>query len=134
MPNSIRGTFEVKLNPVSGEGDSEESTMSRLTIHKEFHGPLEGSSYGQMLASYGSVKGSAGYVAMEKVEATLEGRHGTFVLQHLGTMDRGDQSLSILVVPDSGSGDLLGLSGTMKIIIEDKQHFYEFSYSFREVT
>ncbi len=127
-----RGTFEVKLTPVSGEGDSKESNIGRMTIHKEFHGILEGESVGQMLASYGSTKGSAGYVAMEKITGTLEGRAGTFVLQHLGTMDRGTQSQTIVVVPDSGTGDLKGLSGSMMIIIEEGQHFYEFSYSLQK--
>jgi hypothetical protein len=76
------------------------------------------------------VKGSAGYVAMEKVTGTLHGRAGTFMLQHTGTMNRGTPSLSITVVPDSGTGALSGLTGSMQIVIDDKRHSYIFDYSF----
>ena len=101
----------------------------RMSIDKQFHGDLEGTSAGEMLSAGTVTKGSAGYVAIERVGGTLAGREGTFVLQHSATMNRGVPSLSITVVPDSGTGDLAGLAGTMMIIIEDGKHSYEFEYT-----
>jgi hypothetical protein len=100
-----------------------------MTIAKEFHGDLEAASVGQMLASMSEVKGSAGYVAIEKVTGTLHGRAGGFVLQHRGVMNRGAAELSVTVVPDSGAGDLVGIKGSMNIIIEAGKHSYEFDYT-----
>lgn len=100
-----------------------------MSINKQFHGDLEGTSVGEMLSAATSVKGSAGYVAMEKVTGTLDSRKGTFVLQHSATMDRGRPQLKITVVPDSGTGALEGLTGTMNIIIEQGKHSYEFDYT-----
>ena len=100
-----------------------------MTIDKQFHGDLEATSKGQMLAFSTDVKGSAGYVAMEQVNGTLHGRTGTFVLQHSGTMTRGAPQLSLTVVPDSGTGELVGLAGKMNIIIADGKHSYEFDYT-----
>ena len=100
-----------------------------MTIDKQFHGDLEGSSKGQMLAVQGDVKGSAGYVAMERVSGTLAGRNGTFALQHTGTMTRSTPELSVTVVPDSGTGELAGISGRMTINIADGKHSYEFEYT-----
>ncbi|HVO97260.1 MAG TPA: DUF3224 domain-containing protein [Bryobacteraceae bacterium] len=119
------GTFEVKLKP---QGD-EDASVVRMTIDKRFHGDLVGTSKGQMLAVQSSVKGSAGYVAMEVVTGTLGSRTGSFALQHTGTMNRGVQELSVTVVPDSGTGELAGLSGKLEIRIVEKQHFYEFEYT-----
>jgi hypothetical protein len=121
------GTFDVKLT--AQDDKTGEPMLGRMTIAKQFHGDLDGTSQGQMLTAMTDVKGSAGYVAMEKVTGTLRGRSGTFALQHSGTMDRGAQSLAISVVPDSGTGQLIGLSGTMKIIIADGKHSYEFDYT-----
>lgn len=121
------GTFDVKLTPQQ-PADPEEPAIGRMLIDKELHGDLAGTSRGQMLAFRTSVKGSAGYVAMERVVGTLAGRKGSFVLQHSGTMNRGAQSLDLHVVPDSGTDELVGLSGTMKIVIEDGKHSYEFDY------
>lgn len=118
-----RGTFEVKLTP---EGAPEDGRMS---IDKQFHGDLEATSKGAMLAAMGSVKGSAGYVAIERVTGTLDGREGSFALQHSGTMTRGAQELSVNVLPDTGTGELTGIAGRMKIIITDGKHSYEFDYS-----
>jgi len=101
-----------------------------MVIDKDFHGDLEGHSLGEMLAAHGSVAGSAGYVAMEEVTGALAGRKGTFVLQHSSTMTRGTPTQSVTVVPDSGTGELVGLVGTMMIIIEDGAHSYEFDYEF----
>ena len=118
------GTFEVSLVPLTPP----DAVPGRMSIDKQFHGDLEATSKGEMLAAMGAVKGSAGYVAMEKVTGTLHGRSGTFVLQHTGLMTRGTPSLSVIVVPDSGTGDLAGLAGTLNIIIEDGKHSYEFEY------
>ena len=100
-----------------------------MSIDKQFHGDLEGISKGQMLAVSSEVKGSAGYVAMERITATLQGHRGSFALQHSGTMTRGTPQLTVTVVPDSGTDQLVGLSGKMKINIVDGKHFYEFDYT-----
>ena len=127
--NNAHGTFDVKLAPQTPY-DSSEGAVGRMSIDKQFHGDLIASSKGEMLAIMsGSVKASAGYVAMEKVSGALQGRNGSFALQHSGTMNRGVQSLTLTVVPDSGTGDLVGLSGSMKIIITDGKHFYDFDYT-----
>jgi hypothetical protein len=118
------GGFEVKLNPFAGF----EPSLGSMSIDKSFHGDLEATSKGQMLSAMGEVKGSAGYVAMERVTGTLGGKKGSFVLQHSATMTRGVPELSVTVVPDSGTDELKGLSGTMKIIIEAGKHSYEFDY------
>lgn len=122
------GTFEVKLNTQADDkvGDP---TVARMSLDKQFHGDLEGASKGQMLAAGTDVKGSAGYVAMERVKATLHGHTGTFALQHSGTMTRGAPQLTITVVPDSGTAELVGLAGKMTINIVDGKHFYEFDYT-----
>ena len=130
MPTAS-GTFEVKLNPQDDK--QEDSTISRLSIDKEFHGDLEGVSKGQMLAAGTAVQGSAGYVAIEKVSGTLNGRAGTFVLQHSGTMTRGIPELTVSVVQDSGTEDLKGIVGKMTIKIEGGKHFYEFQYMIAEL-
>ncbi len=122
------GTFEVKLAPLSTTSP-EDSTRGRMSIDKELHGDLEGTSKGEMLTAMTSVKGSAGYVAIERVSGTLHGRTGTFVLQHTGTMTRGAQQLSITVVPDSGTGQLEGIAGKMAIIIADGKHSYDLEYT-----
>jgi hypothetical protein len=99
-----------------------------MAIVKQFHGDLEGSSLGEMLAFGTAVPGSAGYVAMEQVQARLAGREGSFVLMHTGEMNRGQPRLVVQVVPDSGTGELTGISGTLTIEIRERQHFYELSY------
>ena len=118
------GTFDVTLNP-----QPTESALGRMSIDKQFHGDLDGVSKGEMLAASSAVKGSAGYVAMEKVTGTLQGKKGEFVLQHSGTMNRGDPSLRVSVVPDSGTDELVGLSGTMSIEITGGKHLYTFDYA-----
>jgi hypothetical protein len=123
------GAFEVKMKPQAAEAGADES-FGRMTIDKQFHGDLEGTSNGQMLTAMTSVKDSAGYVAVERVTGTLNGRSGSFSLQHSATMDRGKPQLSITVVPDSGTGQLVGLAGKMTITIEpDGKHFYDFDYT-----
>jgi hypothetical protein len=122
-----RGTFEVKLTPQPA--DSGAPAVGRMSIDKQFHGDLEATSKGQMLAAVTSVKGSAGYVAIEQVTGSLRGRSGTFVLQHSGTMTRGTPQQIVSVVPDSGTGELVGLTGTMTITIADGKHSYDFEYT-----
>ena len=123
------GPFEVKLAPQAATDKADETVLSRMTIDKQFQGDLEGTSRGQMLAAGTDVKGSAGYVAIEKVTGKLNGREGSFHLQHSATMNRGVPSLSITVIPDSGTGELAGLSGSMKIDITDGKHTYDFEYA-----
>ena len=125
------GTFEVKLAPQAPDPEAD-ATLGRLSIDKQFHGDLEGTSRGQMLTAGTDVEGSAGYVAMERVRGTLHGRRGTFALQHSGTMTRGAPSLAIRVVPDSGTGELAGLSGSMSITIVEGKHSYDFEYALAE--
>ena len=122
-----RGTFEVKLTPQPA--DSGAPAVGMMSIDKQFHGDLEATSKGQMLAAVTSVKGSAGYVAIEQVTGSLRGRSGTFVLQHSGTMTRGTPQQIVSVVPDSGTGELVGLTGTMTITIADGKHSYDFEYT-----
>jgi hypothetical protein len=123
------GTFDVKLTPQAPDSSAAGDAIGRMILDKQFSGDLEAGSQGQMLAAMTAVAGSAGYVAIEQVRGTLHGKSGTFVLQHSGTMTRGVPQLVVTVVPDSGTGELAGLSGTMRIIIEGKQHSYEFDYS-----
>jgi hypothetical protein len=127
------GPFDVKLSPQPlHEGIEEGSSLGRLSIAKEFHGDLEATSRGEMLSAGTQVKGSAGYVAIERVTGALHGRRGSFVLQHTGTLDRGAPQLTITVVPDSGTDGLTGLSGTMTIDIVDGRHSYELDYTIRD--
>ncbi|HEY9518748.1 MAG TPA: DUF3224 domain-containing protein [Gemmatimonadales bacterium] len=126
---TARGTFEVKLAPQPAAHDHGAAALGRLSIDKEFRGDLVGTSKGEMLTAMTSVKESAGYVAIERVTGTLQGRRGSFVLQHSGTMTRGVQSLLITVVPDSGTEGLTGLAGTMAIIIAEGKHSYQFEYT-----
>jgi hypothetical protein len=123
------GTFDVKLNPLTTYENAEGSPLGRLSIDKQFHGDLEATSKGEMLSAGGQVKGSAGYVAIERVRGALHGRGGSFVLQHSGRMTRGAPELIITVVPDSGTDELTGLVGTMAIIIEAGKHSYDFQYT-----
>ena len=120
------GTFDVKLVPQTDA----DSAVGRMTIDKLFHGDIEGTSKGMMLASMSPLHPNSGaYVALEKVTGTLHGKKGSFALHHVGLMDRGAQSLTVMVVPDSGTDDLLGITGTLKIIIDGKKHSYEFDYT-----
>lgn len=126
----IAGKFEVKLNPLDSYAQGiDEINLGRMSIDKSFSGDLDATSKGEMLTAMTSVKGSAGYVAIEQVSGTLSGRKGSFVLQHFGTMDKGNDRLILEVVPDSGTGQLAGLTGKMAIKIEDSQHYYEFEYA-----
>ena len=129
MTSHASGTFEVKLTPLALEDKAADATLARMSIDKHFHGDLEAASKGEMLSAGTPVKGSAGYVAIERVIGALHGRTGTFVLQHTGTMNRGAPQLSVTVVPDSGTGQLAGLAGRMTIQIAGGKHSYEFEYT-----
>lgn len=129
MTTHARGTFEVKMTPQPAQEGVGDPGIGRMALDKQFHGDLEATGKGQMLAAGTDVPGSAGYVALERVSGTLHGRHGTFALQHSGTMTRGAPQLSITVVPDSGSGELLGLAGTLTTTISDGQHGYDLEYT-----
>lgn len=125
-----RGTFEVKMGKLPSDEIADAALIGRMSIDKEFHGDIEGTSKGQMLATSTAVAGSAGYVALERVTGTLAGRKGSFSLQHSAWMAGGKTGLTITVVPDSGTEELAGIQGSFVIIIEGKKHSYEFSYSF----
>jgi hypothetical protein len=132
MTNRASGTFDVKMTPQAPADKGEEPAVGRYSLDKTFHGDLNGTSKGEMLAVGTAVEGSAGYVAMEQVKGTINGRSGSFALQHTGTMNRGAAELSVTVVPDSGTGQLAGLAGTMTIKIEDGKHLYDFEYTLAE--
>lgn len=132
MTKHARGTFDVKLTPQPSDEKAADSFVGKFLLDKQFHGDLEGTSRGLMLGVNTSVESSKGYVAMEQVTTTLYGRRGTFVLQHSGTMTRGALQLSVTVVPDSGTGELTGLTGKMEIKIEGGKHYYDFEYTLAE--
>lgn len=123
------GEFQVKLQPMDSYAKGTEGiNIGRMSIDKTFSGDLVATSQGEMLSAMTTVKGSAGYVAIEQVSGSLSGKQGNFVLQHFGTMNQGKDRLVLEVTPDSGSGELKGLSGKMLIKIENGKHFYEFDY------
>jgi len=132
MPQHAAGTFDVKNTPMPSEDSTGGAAIGRFALDKQFHGDLEGTSKGQMLAGGDPSTGTAGYVAMEYVTGTLHGRSGSFALQHLGTMSGGNFYLNVIVVPGSGKGDLAGITGTMKIVIAAGKHSYEFDYTLPE--
>ena len=125
---NVKGTFEVTMKPDPTSDVVDGVSLGQLTLEKRFAGPLEATSKGHMLAARTPVESSAGYVAIERVTGTLDGKRGTFVLQHSGVSTRGARSLSVNVVPDSGTGELQGLSGRMDIQIVEGKHFYELVY------
>lgn len=126
---TITGSFEVKLNPQTAAPGIEAAKLGRQSIDKQFHGDLNAHSLGEMLAAGTEVKGSAGYVAIERVIGTLQGKKGSFILIHTGIMTRGQPQLTVQVVPDSGTDELIGLTGQMSIQISSGQHFYTFDYT-----
>jgi hypothetical protein len=120
--------FDVKVVPQPPD-DSAGGPFGRLFLDKRFHGALVATSKGQMLATPDPGSGSGAYVALELVTGSLDGRTGSFALQHNGTMSNGEATLHVTVVPGSGTGELVGLTGRMQIIITGKRHDYEFEYS-----
>ena len=123
------GTFDVRIVPLALSESASADTRGRMSINKQFHGDLEASSVGEMLTATTATSGSMAYAAIEQVSGKLNGRNGSFVLQHTGIMNRGAPSLVVTVVPDSGTGELLGLSGTLTITIADGRHSYDLAYS-----
>jgi hypothetical protein len=130
MTIEANGTFEVKLKVQKADHkEAASAKLGRMSLEKQFHGELEATSTGEMLSVGTEVAGSAGYVAMERVNGTLHERTGSFALQHSGTMTRGEPQLSVTVVPDSGTEQLVGIAGRMTIKIVEGKHFYEFRYT-----
>jgi hypothetical protein len=131
MTARATGTFDVKLSPLPPDDESG-SAVGRMSIDKRYHGDLEGTGRGEMLTAMTAVEGSAGYVAIERVEGKLEGRGGAFVLQHSGIMTRGAPQLTITVVPDSGTGAFAGIAGRLSIEIAGGRHSYVLEYTLPE--
>lgn len=129
MPTLAKGTFTVEMKPQAESDTADGVSLGRMSLDKRFEGDLVATGSGKMLTALTPIKGSAGYVAIERVNGTLKGRSGSFVFQHSGTMDQGAQKLSITVVPGSGTGALAGIAGEFRINIKDGKHFYEFEYS-----
>ena len=129
MTTRATGSFDVKITPLATDSPAEGSTLGRMSIDKKFHGDLEATSTGEMLTAGTAIESSAGYVAIERVTGSLHGKRGTFALQHIATMTRGTGALNIIVVPDSGTGELTGLSGTLGIEIAGGKHAYVFEYT-----
>lgn len=129
MRGIAKGSFIVTMKPQSEPDAMDGVTLGRMSLDKVFEGDFVGTGKGEMLSAITSIKGSAGYVAIERVTGTLAGRAGSFVFQHTGTMDQGAQRLSIRVVPGSGTKDLAGISGEFRLSIVDGKHIYEFEYS-----
>jgi Protein of unknown function (DUF3224) len=129
MSSIAKGSFSVEMKPLAEPVVADGVSLGRMSLHKQFEGDLVATSGGEMLTALTPVKGSAGYVAIERVAGTLDGRSGSFVFQHSGTMNGGDQRLSITVVPGSGTGELGGLSGSFTLRVDEGRHFYEFEYA-----
>jgi len=129
---TAKGTFDVTITPQAHQEGVGDASIGRMTIPKKFSGEFNGTSNGQMLAFRSPVTGSAGYVAMDKVQGVMNGRQGSFVIQHAGTMNRGQSQLSITIVPDSGTDELTGIAGEMLLTIEQGKHHYEFRYTLPE--
>jgi hypothetical protein len=129
MANHSTGLFDVKMIPQSADVTAAGETIGRMVLDKQYHGSLDAIGKGQMLAMRTPALQSGGYVALELVAGKLDGRSGSFVLQHSGTMKRGTTQLVLGVVPDSGTGELVGLTGTMEIIVAEGKHNYRFEYS-----
>jgi len=123
------GAFAVKTSPLTLSEQSTDPKLGRMSIEKQYHGELEATAKGEMLTAQSERKDSGVYVAVERVSGTLNGKKGSFAMHHTGVMNRAQPELKISVVPDSGTDDLQGLSGTMHIRIESGKHFYDFDYS-----
>ena len=125
MPHHATGTFDVKMLPLADQNDG----LTRYGMEKQLHGSLEGTSKGEMIAAGDLKTGNAGYVAIEQVTGTLDGKHGSFALQHMATMIGGKPEMKVIVTPGSGTGELRGLAGTFTIIITDGKHSYALDYT-----
>ena len=132
MSGHATGAFDVKLLPLTLSEQSADPKLGRMSIEKQYHGELEATAKGEMLTAQSEVKDSGVYVAVERVTGILNGKKGSFAMHHTGVMNRSKPELKITVVPDSGTDDLKGLTGTMSIRIESGKHFYDFEYSLPE--
>jgi hypothetical protein len=132
MTSHASGIFEVKTTPLQPDDATGGAAIGRFALDKQFHGDLEATSKGQMLGAGNPASGIAGYVAMEHVSGSLNGRSGSFALQHMGTMGGGKFDLRVIVVPGSGAGELTGIAGTMSILIAEGKHSYEFEFALPE--
>jgi hypothetical protein len=130
MNQHAKGEFDVKILPLADDKGAGGS-LGRMSVDKQFHGDLQAVSKGEMLTAMTETKGSAGYVAIERITGTLAGRTGSFMLHHMGTMNRGVPQLTATVVPDSGTGQLVGLEGRMSIQIAEGKHSYDFEYALK---
>jgi hypothetical protein len=128
MSQRASGPFEVTMQPAASPDEGSAAALGRMLLDKQYSGDLVGSGKGEMLTAMTSTQGSAAYVAIERVSGTLGGRSGSFVLQHMGTMNRGADQLSISIVPDSGTDQLIGIAGTLAIRMVERQHFYDLDY------
>lgn len=126
---TAQGQFTVTITPQGDASTADGTTLGRSALAKVFSGDLHGTGSGEMLSALTGVKGSAGYVAIERVTGTLDGRTGSFVLQHTGLMDKGAPTLSIVIVPDSGTGELTGISGVFHLTIANGVHAYRLEYA-----
>lgn len=129
MPQTAQGTFEVKTAPLPADDATAATSIGRYSLDKTYHGALEGASAGEMLGAGNPKTGTAGYVAIEQVTGKLNGKAGSFALQHFGTMQGGAFDLNVRVVPGSGTGDLEGIAGTLTIIIAGGKHSYTLEYT-----
>lgn len=129
MSGHAEGTFEVKIAPVADSPFPDGLTLGRYSLDKEYQGALEGTGTGEMLTGSTPTEGARAYVAIERVDGTLDGRRGSFLLQHGGTMGRGEQHLDITILRDSGTGELEGIEGTLDIVVEDGRHRYVLDYT-----
>ncbi len=127
MPTA-RGPMEVNIEPEAPFLEQDGLKLNRNIVNKQFAGEMAGTSEAQMIAAFTATPGSAGYVAIEHFAGTVGGRSGSFVLQHSGTMNRGDAQLTVTIVPDSGTGELTGISGSLEIDNEDGNHSYTLDY------
>lgn len=129
MTTHARGKFDVQGHAMPLENIDKDASLGRMSLDKQYHGDLDGIAQGQMLSIGTPATGSAVYVAVERVTGTLAGKRGTFALYHTGVMTRGAPSLSISVAPDSGTGELTGITGTLNIDVKNGEHLYDFEYS-----
>jgi expansin (peptidoglycan-binding protein) len=131
MPQA-QGTFEVKTAPLAADDATAATSIGRYSLDKVYRGDLEGASAGEMLGAGNPATGTAGYVAIEQVTGSLHGKHGSFALQHFGTMDQGKFEINVKVVPGSGTAQLAGIAGALTIFIEGKNHSYSMEYTLPE--
>lgn len=125
----ISGEFSVVMQAQAMSAVAADSGIGRMSLDKHYHRALQAEGKGEMLAYMDRALGSGVYVAVERVSGALEGRNGSFLLHHTGVMTRGAPGLTVAVVPDSGSGELAGLRGTLQIRIEGAKHYYDFDYT-----